>query len=580
MPANLAIHRLSAHTPARAQPVAARLALQVLGADLEDALPRRLPPQSLLWLRRLHLQAPEAALLRPAPAAWRQDWIAAGRERFDAALAQAARPALGLVPESAPAVLFADAAEMLACLALAAHGGQLDRWWWRGLLGRAWPQWQPAWAARPEAQLGAQRLLARAGQGGVAAGWTHGPPTERLPAVPAAPSFGAEGGVSPPQAFDVVERVAHDPLAPQLNDVGLAEAQPEPPRPVVTVRPGGLEHGASAPAAAAQASSLRSEQPASPAAAVPAITGAQEPSSVAAARPLHAEDGPDRLPAVLAAPGEAPPEARPVAAGARRKREVATRRSARLSDARPPAVETISPPASQPPEAVPAPGAIRDAVAPSAPVTAEPAAPPDPSLARQPPFVEDTVPAQARIDPVGPEITSSPAAWPWPQAVLSRQAPLLFVVNALLEDSLYPDFTRPRDPGLPVPLWALLAALACAWRLPADGLQAALQQRCPDWTAPEAMPAAPGAPAGTWPEWLAAYARSLRRRLCRRLGLRPAALPQALTLARPARLWLSEGEWVAEFDLDVHDVSWRLAGLDRDPGWLPASGCTLRFTFT
>ena len=74
MPANLAIHRLSARTPARAEAVAARLALQALGADLEDALPRGLPPQALLWLRRMQLQAPEAALLRPVPAAWRQGW--------------------------------------------------------------------------------------------------------------------------------------------------------------------------------------------------------------------------------------------------------------------------------------------------------------------------------------------------------------------------------------------------------------------------------------------------------------------------------------------------------------------------
>jgi hypothetical protein len=106
-----------------------------------------------------------------------------------------------------------------------------------------------------------------------------------------------------------------------------------------------------------------------------------------------------------------------------------------------------------------------------------------------------------------------------------------------------------------------------------------LIEHSPDWTAPDVMPAAPGAPAGPWGQWLPAYARSLRRRLCRRLGLRPAAWPQALILARPARLWLSEAEWVVEFDLNTHDVAWRLAGLDRDPGWLPSAGCGLRFIF-
>lgn len=170
-------------------------------------------------------------------------------------------------------------------------------------------------------------------------------------------------------------------------------------------------------------------------------------------------------------------------------------------------------------------------------------------------------------------------AWPWPQALATRQAPLLFVINALLEDGLYPDFTQPRDPGLPVPLWALLLALAQAWRLPADPLQAMLARHAPDTPAPTHMPAVPGVPAGAWAGWLPAYARCLRQRLCRRLGQRGSQWRQALTLARPAQLWVSEAEWVVEFDLGAHDVAWRLAGLDRDPGWLPSTGVSLRFRF-
>jgi hypothetical protein len=96
---------------------------------------------------------------------------------------------------------------------------------------------------------------------------------------------------------------------------------------------------------------------------------------------------------------------------------------------------------------------------------------------------------------------------------------------------------------------------------------------------PVDMPGAPGVMAAPWPQWLAAYARGLRRRLSRRLGRRSWAFARALVLPRPAQLWLSEAEWVAEFDLASHDVAWRLAGLDRDPGWLPASGCSLRFVF-
>jgi hypothetical protein len=90
-------------------------------------------------------------------------WLSAGREQLDTALRRARRPALEPVSDAAEAVLFADAAELLAALALAAARGELDRWWWRGLLGSAWPAWRVAWAQRPEARPGALRLLARAG---------------------------------------------------------------------------------------------------------------------------------------------------------------------------------------------------------------------------------------------------------------------------------------------------------------------------------------------------------------------------------------------------------------------------------
>jgi len=154
------------------------------------------------------------------------------------------------------------------------------------------------------------------------------------------------------------------------------------------------------------------------------------------------------------------------------------------------------------------------------------------------------------------------AAWPWPSALPSHQAPLSFVVNLLLEEGLYPDFTRPLDPGLPVPLWALLPALARAWRLPPDPLASALANRAPDWSPP-----------GDFEVWLAAFARQLRRRLCRRLHWRVSHLAPGLTLREPARVWLSEAEIVAQFPLERHDIAWRLAGLDRDPGWLPSAGC-------
>lgn len=578
MPASLAIHALRARLPARAQPVAARLALQALGADLEDALPRSLPPQALLWLRRLQLQAPEAALLRPAPPGWRRDWVAAGRERLDAALAHAARPALGPVPADAEAVLFADAAEMLACLALAARAGQLDRWWWRGLLGRSWPHWQTAWAARPQAQAAAQRLLQRAGQGRVAA-FDAGGPADDVAELGVAVSL-SETVASPP------ERVA----------AGLGEVAVEPLRresPAVE----GLPAVFARPAAAADDDVAATKEVEAKAAAAPGAL----PTAPIEVKPSQQVP---RLEASRPAPLPAGIERAPQAGKASVARQ-------QLSPARP--VVQVDAELASPDEAASAPRATQRAQWAAAPhagpqsvaspspqsMTHQSIATPFEALQteqRPQPVVAspDAIALGLPESPARPEALPSPpaamhrehaepvaadAAWPWPQALLSRQAPLLFVVNLLLEDGLYPDFTRPCDRGLPVPLWAFLASLARTWRLPVDTLHTALAQRAGDWAQPEWLPAAPGAPAGPWSLWLPAYARSLRRRLCRRLGLRTAQWPAALTLAHPARLWLSEAEWVAEFDLAGHDVAWRLAGLDRDPGWLPAVDCSLRFEF-
>ena len=49
-----------------------------------------------------------------------------------------------------------------------------------------------------------------------------------------------------------------------------------------------------------------------------------------------------------------------------------------------------------------------------------------------------------------------------PQVLTSPQAKLLLLVGALQDDGLYPDFTRPRDPGFALPIWQLLAELGAA----------------------------------------------------------------------------------------------------------------------
>ena len=73
---------------------------------------------------------------------------------------------------------------------------------------------------------------------------------------------------------------------------------------------------------------------------------------------------------------------------------------------------------------------------------------------------------------------------------------------------------------------------------------------------------------------------SLRRRLAAALAIAPALVGRQLWQQHGnACVWLSAAEIVVVYPLDEHPVAWRLAGLDRDPGYLPSAGRTLRFVF-
>jgi hypothetical protein len=81
----------------------------------------------------------------------------------------------------------------------------------------------------------------------------------------------------------------------------------------------------------------------------------------------------------------------------------------------------------------------------------------------------------------------------------------------------------------------------------------------------------PRDPGGRWIACLAEF-------LCARLALAGEGLgPQALRLA--ARVVVDEERVDLRFDLARLPIELRLAGLDRDPGWLPAEGRSLSFHF-
>jgi hypothetical protein len=217
---------------------------------------------------------------------------------------------------------------------------------------------------------------------------------------------------------------------------------------------------------------------------------------------------------------------------------------------------------------------------------------------------------------------------------------VFFLVNMLLALGFYPDFTRPRERGLaPSPSWLLdrLAErlfgraylddpLHC--RLSEIGLPGGLPvgwEVDPEWLtglppaphglrssrartilwdvrgfalvdAPHAAPrrrrawlrryaacgpcaALPRQPRRSMPRdsdarWIACLAEFMTARLAMAgdgLG------PQSLRL--PASVTFDEQRVEVAFDLARLPVEVRLAGLDRDPGWLPAEGRSLAFSF-
>jgi hypothetical protein len=237
-----------------------------------------------------------------------------------------------------------------------------------------------------------------------------------------------------------------------------------------------------------------------------------------------------------------------------------------------------------------------------------------------------------------------------------------FLCNAALALGLYADFTRPLDRGLELvvwdflalavsdlggpavrrdPLWPLLAELAgraqgqrpgvgfappSEWRMPVEWL-APFATETGDWTweagatrlvvrhtagfvlldvlrndlPPEKQMQAelalyplpsrdgepgirqtsrgrrvPASPLARWRGWVMPY---LGRRVARALGDARWQHACRQLLCLPGRIELDAERLAVYFSLEQLPVAVRMAGLDRDPGWIPAAGRDLRFYF-
>ncbi len=100
-----------------------------------DWQPSALPAAAILCIRKFRDPSPGSLPLQAQNGQSATNWERAVRAALDQLIRQAVRPAHGSVPAHAEAVLFADRAELLACLANDWLIGRLTlHWWWRGLL--------------------------------------------------------------------------------------------------------------------------------------------------------------------------------------------------------------------------------------------------------------------------------------------------------------------------------------------------------------------------------------------------------------------------------------------------------------
>jgi hypothetical protein len=595
---------------------------------------------------------------------------------LDAALAGAARPAVGPVGAAATAVLFADRAELLAALALdLADGSWAGRWWWPVLFGTQGPDaavW-PAWERHVEAVPAALDLLDRAGRAvdvarlippdraralELAVRATTGlpaPDPKRAPAGGTA-TAPAEPTEDPPAWW----RHAPEACAPglvtaqrRLLALGLAlrraPAEVRLPRPVVrTILPPGpplpgseaRQHGRTripvVPAPGRTAGPLipgrRTRRPARRSA-PPLVEPPGDPS-------LRA--GPETRAALPRSPMERAD--RPAGAALRGRTgssTVAARRARRGSPVRPPPASSsagsLLPDARATTTDLPP---ARSAVA-SAAAAAATDGPP-------------RHPAPESADP--PALGTTPA---WPVRLYTETTTglggLFFLVGVSQHLGLYPDFTAPRDPGIGLDLWNLVHLLGRALLAPAPEpadpvwpLLAALAGRPPGtsanagfepppWRTPPAW-LSPFPPGATWAwstargtlrvehaagfpvlltartaqphrrqladelrrarlappglrraalpllprrpaaAWIAALARYVRLRCALALGCAAAEVTDML-LRRPAQVRTTPATLEVVFSLAGHPLPIRLAGLDRDPGWVPAAGRSISFVF-
>ncbi len=171
---------------------------------------------------------------------------------------------------------------------------------------------------------------------------------------------------------------------------------------------------------------------------------------------------------------------------------------------------------------------------------------------------------------------------PEPDRIETAWGGVFYLVNATLALGLYGDFTMPARPGLALPLWDFLALVAermIGEAFAADPLPAMLAK-----LSGRGENEAPGAgfdpPDGeSLEQWLTRTCDAVHTRMAAALGMADAAAQRELVLRHHAAVEAAPLRLDVRFALCRHPIELRLAGLDRDPGWVPAGGRSIAFHY-
>jgi hypothetical protein len=162
--------------------------------------------------------------------------------------------------------------------------------------------------------------------------------------------------------------------------------------------------------------------------------------------------------------------------------------------------------------------------------------------------------------------------------VATRFGGIFYLLNAALALELYGDFTAPQAKNLELSPWDWLALVGRAWfgaELVGDPVWKVLAELA--GRAPDDEPERDFHPSSE--HWLQEHIQLLHRRLALALGAEERVDVPAVVCRYNAGIEATASAVHVHLALGDLSLSIRIAGLDRDPGWIPAAGRSVAFHF-